>query len=139
LRNVAVGDITGDGRADLVTQEDLTGGANGARAWLLASTPRGDFAPPIMIAQANYGGGVAIADVNGDGENDVVLLHEDSYSIGVLLNSHGSLGAERLYDMPTGAGIESLAVADVDCDGCPGVVVADSGGVVIFAGLGCGL
>jgi hypothetical protein len=138
LGGVAVGDITGDGRADLVTQEDLTGGASGARAWLLASTSSGDFAPPVMIAQANYGGRVAIADVNGDGENDVVLLHESSYSVGVLITSHGSLGAERLYNMPTGAGIESLAIGDIDCDGCPDVIVADAGGIVIFAGQGCG-
>ncbi|MCU1347146.1 MAG: hypothetical protein JWO56_176 [Acidobacteria bacterium] len=137
LRDVAIGDVTGDGRADLIAQEDL-GGASGVRTWLLAGASGGGFLPPVQVAQAEYGGGVVVADVNADGRSDVVLMHEAGYAIGVLLGGGGGLGAERVYKMPTGASLESLAVADIDCDGCPDVIVADTGGIVVFSGQGCG-
>jgi hypothetical protein len=65
-------------------------------------------------------------------------MHEGAYAIGVLLGAGNGLTPERVYKMPTGASLLSLAVADIDCDGCPDVIVADSQGVVVFAGQGCG-
>jgi hypothetical protein len=75
---VAIGDVTGDGRNDVVmTTRYYFDAANDYRLRVFVQTKSGGLAPPVSYATAaTYGNGpdtVAIADMNNDGRKDVVL------------------------------------------------------------------
>jgi hypothetical protein len=81
---LAVGDIDGDGLPDLVVTD-----WDGHAVWLLLQNPgnRGKFLSPQQIASNIYANEAAIADLNGDGLNDLVVLGKDNQCL-VLIQSH---------------------------------------------------
>jgi hypothetical protein len=85
---VAVGDLTGDGRADIVTSN---GGEESVSVLLGASTGAGAFSPYTAYSVGSRPVGVTLADLNGDGRLDVVTAHETS--VHVLLNGGTALAA----------------------------------------------
>jgi Bacterial Ig-like domain (group 3)/FG-GAP-like repeat len=137
--SVAIADVNGDGKPDLVvancapTGTDNCGGgpANGVVGVLLGN---GDGTyQPVMTYDS--GGelttSAAIADVNGDGKMDVLVTNEcagtgcNSGSVSVLLgNGDGTYQAAKGYNSGPG-GAHSVAVADVNHDGKPDLVLAD--------------
>ncbi|WP_083707185.1 FG-GAP-like repeat-containing protein [Intrasporangium flavum] len=68
-RIVPVGDVTGDGRPDVMAREPSTG-----RLWLLAGTGAGGFAAPVLVG-TGWNGMTALAspgDFDGDRVGDVL-------------------------------------------------------------------
>jgi hypothetical protein len=134
LNAIAVGDVTGDGRADLVATVD--GNIPGARLQVYAQTAAGGLADPVTYAAWHIPQPLALADVNGDGRRDVTIVHGSWSTITVLLQRpDGRLGAHHGYDLPytVTADHRSLAVGDVTGDGRPDVVMVDhvSGLIVV--------
>jgi hypothetical protein len=157
--SVAVADVNGDGKPDLLVANlcpvdscyPQTDGAVG----VLLGNGDGTFK-----AAVNYDSGgrspmsVAVADVNGDGKPDLLVANcgpsfacTPDGTIGVLLgNGDGTFKAAVTYDSG-GNGPRSLAVADVNGDSKPDVVVANenisvsnvqNGGVGLLLGNGDG-
>jgi hypothetical protein len=122
----AVADVNGDGNADLLVADGEFGGAavvlgNGDGSFKTAAT----YGWGGMWAQS-----IAVADVNGDGNLDLVVANCATAgcahgAAAVLLgNGDGTFQAAVDYDSG-GAGANGLAIADVDGNGKPDLLVAN--------------
>ena len=133
---VAVADVNGDGRLDLLTANSTTNAVG-----VLVGTPSGDFGPVTAYpaGPASNPFDVAVADVNGDGQLDVLTANAGSHTVGVLLGTGtGSFGPVRAYSTGVGSQPRRLAVADVNGDGKLDVVTADTGDATVGLLLGTG-
>ena len=125
----ALGDLDGEPPVDLAT--DAGAGAFGALAQspgtgLLAPLSGPPTASPMQLAAAGTLGGVAIGDVNGDGNGDVLL--DQSGAAGELVTALGDgsggfepRGAAKLTAAAShpggGLGAGGIVAADLDGDG----------------------
>ena len=71
--------------------------------------------------------GVAVADFNGDGHNDVVVTNNGSSTIGVLLNNgSGTFSAATTFSTGSSSQPFGVTVGDFNGDGKPDVAVTDA-------------
>ena len=137
--SVAVNDLNGDGNPDLLVANRCvdSGNCNGVVGVRLGNGD-GRFQPVVTYDSGGYEAqSVAVADVNGDGKPDLMVANVCADSdctnggvVGVLLgNGDGTFQAAMSYGSG-GQVAESVAVADVNGDGKPDLVVANGDGSV---------
>lgn len=133
---VAIGDLNGDGKPDIVAATYDANGNNGAvYIFFQSATAPGTFLAPVSYPAGAQPQAVKIADVNGDGLPDIIVANYGPGSDGtgmsgvtVLLQdaAHpGTFLAPVTYPTPFGA--VDVAVADLNGDGRPDLVVASLG------------
>ncbi len=117
---LAVADLNGDGKLDVVTAT-----FNGGRSKIVILLGNGDgtFQAPLLTDANTAPPVIAITDLNGDGKKDLVLadccgLSEASYMLG---NGDGTFQAEQQF--PSGPNPRGLAVADFDGNGKPDLAI----------------
>lgn len=144
---IAIADISGNGRPDLVVFHiDNPGGENRGFyriGWNLnlAGVVTGGWTGPIPIpgwfGAENQGAAIALADVNGNGRPDLIVFHIDNpggenhgyYRIGWNLSPLGMVtgGWSPIQMVPGWFGAEDqgagIAVADLNGSGRPDLVV----------------
>jgi len=122
--NVATGDFNGDGKVDLACAEQ---GQNlVAMVGVLLNNGDGTFQTVV-----NYGAGgteaqaVAVADINGDGNLDLIVANTISNNIGVLLGKgDGTFPAGAAFNT-NAYQPQSVAVGDFNGDGKPDLAAAN--------------
>jgi hypothetical protein len=130
---IGVGDVTGDGRADVVA----TYGGNRPSSYVavFAQTGAGTLAAAVSYPSFDLPGAVDVADLDLDGRADVVTMHDGWNSAGVYRQqADGTLGPEERSSVPSASyNRHGLAVGDVDGDRYPDLLVADhSNGLVVL-------
>lgn len=125
--DVAIGDVSGDGRPDIVLADPLPP-ARGAT--LLEQGAGGAFLAPASIPLPGDATRVALGDVDGDGLTDLVFRmflsqagEVPSTELGIVYQEAGGVLAPAVTLSPqTGLNTATLAIADYDADNLADVV-----------------
>jgi|SRR5579859_84617 len=142
--SVAIADVNGDGKPDLLVANFWASFQNlNGTVGVLLGNGDGTFQSPIAYASGgtggpNSGGSVAVADVNGDGNPDLLVANEGNASVGVLLGRGDGTFQPVVTYGSGGTGATSVAAADVNGDGKLDVLVATSGSTTVGVLLGNG-
>lgn len=131
-----IADIDGDGKPDLIVVDDYNHAIsiyrNISTNGILTTA---SFAPPVVLpaTSGTYSPfGIALADLTGDGKLDIVVTEYGDNLVSVYKNNctPGNI-ATNLFgprlDFPTGSGPQRMAAADLDGDGKPDLIVANTG------------
>jgi hypothetical protein len=127
---LAVGDVTGDGRADVLVS--YGGIAPTSNIALFEQAGDGSLLAPVSSPAHDVPEPLKLADINLDGYADLVVAHGywgDGFSVYLQpLNGYSFFSLPHLgsYYEP-----QALSVADLNGDGLPDVVVAGTGGLVV--------
>jgi len=126
---LTVADLNNDQKADIVianlcTNAICTNSSNGVIAVLLGKGD-GTFKSPVTYDSGGRTLVPAIADVNGDGKSDILVVNgQGKQGLGVLLgNGDGSFRPVVTYDVGQKY-VSSLAIADFDNDSKPDVAIS---------------
>ncbi|MEU8048619.1 FG-GAP repeat domain-containing protein [Micromonospora haikouensis] len=118
----AVGDVTGDGRADLVTS--VSGNTPDSAVQVFTQGTGGLATTPVRYPAYDIASGLAIGDLTGDGRNDLAVTHDSWLAVSVHLQQPtGTLGGYTTNRVDgVGPQRDGVAIGDVTGDGKPDVV-----------------
>ncbi len=126
---VAVADLTGDGRPDIITAN-----SNGSSVSVLMGNGDGTF-QPAYVYPVYWPTSIAVADINGDGKPDIIATSPYRNSVSVLLgNGDGTFKPATALGLPKGTYPSSVAVADLTGDGRPDIITANGSLYSYFRG-----
>jgi len=133
---VAIADINGDGRPDLVVANEDSAGIGRVSIFYQSTTTPGTFLPRVDVAAGTEPLSVKIGDLNGDGRADIVVANAGpgfngtgSSGVSVLLQSAITPGTFLpAVTYATARGSVCVAIGDLNNDGRPDLAVANTGG-----------
>jgi hypothetical protein len=144
----AVGDFNGDGILDLLvagsTPFEMGGSEPAGSLTILAGKGDGTFTQSASPAITGLGDLVgeavfAVADLNGDGNLDLVYVNQSAYSVSTLLSNGNGTFTQLSKTYPTGTVPYGVTIADFNEDGIPDVVTSsDQGIATVLLGKGDG-
>jgi|GEM_PF-1196942 len=137
-RSVALADMNGDKKADIIVCNTASNGVSSVSvllnigeegiAWFDAATSRTD------ITAGNWARGLRVADINNDGWNDIVVANGGTADISIFRNKGlGNISAANFErkNIPAGSEPRSMALGDLDGDGYPDIAVANYTGKTV--------
>ncbi len=109
--------------------QDVVISYNSSDAALVPSNPDLlSFEPPVSLGHKGHGPvDLALADMNHDGNIDILVLNSQDSTVSIYLNL-GSRNFSTPYDFATGVNPQQMIVADLDGNGCPDIVTVDATG-----------
>jgi len=131
---IRVADLDSDGNGDVVVLYRSTDATTPNQLYLWFGNGDGSFGQPQIVPLSRHFTLAAIGDMNTDGRPDVVLA--DDSVVAILYNQGGrnfrsdfGTGCSPCAEqhLLAGAGIRDLALADINGDGAPDLVVANGG------------
>ncbi len=144
-QSVAIGDLNGDGKLDIVvangclTTSTNCSGSSGGLVGVLLGNGNGTYKPAVTYASGGFdAAAVAVADVNGDGKLDLIVVNscstntcsDEASTVSVLFgNGNGTFKTAVTY-VSGGDFAVGLAVADVNGDHKPDLLVVNDSGTV---------
>jgi hypothetical protein len=153
-KSVAVADVNGDGNPDIIVASACVSGVNcqagvAGVVSVLSGNGDGTFQPAVTFSSGAYNASfVAVADVNGDGKPDLIVPNQCTVSsdcgndspgeVSVFLNNgDGTFQTPATYSSG-GNFASAVAVADLNGDGNPDLVVSNYGSGTVSVLLGNG-
>jgi hypothetical protein len=137
---IAVGDLDGDGKQDVVVANS---GSNTISIFRNTSTSGSislsSFAPKVDINTGTSPYGVAIGDLDGDGKPDLAVTNSTGNTVSLFRNTStiGSISLASFgsrVDINTGNTPQNLAIYDINGDGKPEIIVLNviSNNIYVF-------
>ena len=127
---VSVGDLNGDGKPDIVAT-NYSGGVvsvflNNSSSGTLTS---GSFAARVDVTTEGSPVGVSVADLDGDGKQDIAVANYGSGKVTILRNTtaSGLLSFATKVDFNCGGSPWSISAGDLAGDGKVDIAVTNSG------------
>ena len=138
---VALADLNNNGILDLIVANS---GSNNVLVY--PGLGNGQFGPALNDGHGFFTGtnpvGITVADVNGDGRLDLIIANKGSNDVSILINQKDGDGFTFVPGprLNAGVGPVATAVADMQSNGVPDLLVADSGSnqVLLLQGIGNG-
>lgn len=134
----AIGDFNQDDLPDFMLTRD--GNAPDAAYIHLAQDAQHGFVQQREWAAYDAPEDLISADMNGDGRDDLLVVHGGWHSIGYQQQTWKGLDTEvKYYTVQSGnPSPPSIAVGDLNHDGCKDVAMADyNGGLIVMQGANC--
>ena len=149
---VRIADVNGDGIPDLIELFHNFDGTGLSGVGILPGRGDGTFGPAVDLGLGTDDvDAVAVGDLNGDGKPDLAVTNTATGDVSIRLNTGGSgvIAFGPATRFATGLSPGVLAIADLNKDGKPDLVVANrgdlsgpnrstNGNVVTLAGRGDG-
>jgi len=141
VNSIAVGDVSGDGKVDVVATSLNIGITNCENVVaVLIGSGNGKFKTPVYYSTGVtvQSGSVTLGDLNGDGKLDIVVSNADG-SLSVLLNKgKGIYGTATVIIAASGTQGGNIVIGDFNKDGKLDLAVTDYSGTAINVLLGNG-
>ncbi len=133
--DIQAADIDGDGKPDLIVSNNSLGNISILQNTISSTSTTitsGAFASNVDFTIATGPTGLYVGDLNGDGKLDIAVNNSGSGTVSVFRNtatpgtiSSGSLATR--VDLTVGTAPVGANIADLDGDGKPEILVANSG------------
>ncbi|MFE0651997.1 FG-GAP-like repeat-containing protein [Streptomyces sp. NPDC059534] len=135
-RITAFGDLTGDGRSDLLAVEKATG-----KLWLYPGTASGGLGARKLMGGGwqTMNGLVAVGDTNGDGRSDLYAREAATGKLWLYPGRAGYFGSRVLVGSGGWNAMDSLlGIGDWSGDARPDLLALDGDWLVQYQGTGAG-
>ena len=135
---VAVGDLNGDGKPDIVVANYRSDSLSVFLSKTMPGAHKPSFSKPFIVAAGSRPMSVGVCDINDDGKPDIVVSDDGSNAVRVLINETPKGDSIPSFVMKaellTGLNPQVVCCPDLNHDGAPDIVTADynSGSLSIF-------
>jgi hypothetical protein len=125
---VSIGDLDGDGKADLVVENS---GSNTLSVFRNTSTGPGNinYGAKVDFTTGVLPFGLSIGDLDGDGKTDLAVVNETDNTVSIFRNTStgpGNIGYAAKTDFTTGSTPYQVSISDIDGDGKVDLAVTNS-------------
>ncbi|NJD57762.1 MAG: choice-of-anchor D domain-containing protein [Nitrospirae bacterium] len=116
--SIAVSDVNRDGRKDVITVY----GGNRPTSFIavLYQNDQGGFEQAQSYATNDIPVQVEVADIDGDGNEDIVVMHDGGWGLGIYLS--GPARPETIEIFPLPFYLSNMEIGDISGDGRPDIL-----------------